>query len=330
MKGARAAAPCRVDLGGGTLDIWPLGLLAGPSVTVNVAVSVMAEAELRPRDEGWCIETVSAPRTADALEALIDQPSVRLPARIAQALTLPPAAIRLRTASPQGAGLGASSALAIALIGAAERALGRPCAAADARTALVRDIEVQMMGRPTGVQDQYPPQLGGALAIEHRPGVTQVRRLEVDLEALGARLIVAYSGESHISGDTNWHVVRAALDGDPSVIARLRGIAGVAARLPAALERAAWEELGTLLTAEWQERCQLSRGVSTPKIESLLASASEAGAWGGKVCGAGGGGCIAVMAPPARRGAVIGALEAGGASVLEARPTDRNLEVSAI
>ena len=66
---------------------------------------------------------------------------------------------------------------------------------------------------------------------------------------------------------------------------------------------------------------------STPLIEELLAVADAAGAWGGKVCGAGGGGCIAVLAPPERRVEVADALTGAGAVILDARPAGEPLRV---
>lgn len=330
LRPARARAACRVDLGGGTLDIWPLGLLVSPGRTVNVAIDVWAEAAITPRRHGWRIELDQGAWDADSREALIEIDAVRLPARVAHALSLPPATIQLASASPRGAGLGASSAIAVALIGAIEQARGETPRDVHTRAVLIRDIEAQMMGRPTGVQDQYPAQLGGALAIDYHPGEVTVRRLRVDLEALAERLVVAYSGQSHISAETNWHMVRACLDGDAEVLGRLRAIAAIAAQMPTALEAGDWPSLGRLVSAEWDQRCRLAEGVSTPLVERLLARALDDGAWGGKVCGAGGGGCIAVLTPPADRAAVCAGLEAEGAQILGAKPTDCGLILVAL
>lgn len=330
MRRGNARAACRVDLGGGTLDIWPLGLLASPSQTVNVAIDVWARATVEPRRHGWRIELDRGTFEADDLETLKSIESARLPARVADALTLPPATVRLSSESPRGAGLGASSAIAIALVAAIEHALDRTPTRADQRAALLRDVEAQMMGRPTGMQDFYPPELGGALAISYGLGKVEARRLDADLSALGARLIVAYSGQSHISADTNWLMVRACLDGDPNVLENLRAIAGVASRMPDAIESADWPALGRLMATEWEHRRRLADGVSTPKIESMLGAAIGTGAWGGKVCGAGGGGCVAVLVPPEKRATVCAAMEAEGATILEAKPTPDAHRVGAL
>jgi D-glycero-alpha-D-manno-heptose-7-phosphate kinase len=149
----------------------------------------------------------------------------------------------------------------------------------------------------------------------------------VDLAALGRSLVVAYSGLSHFSAGQNWQVVRRRLDGDPEVTAHFTGIAEAAAAMPAALEAGDFAGAGELMAREWSHRRRLAAGISTPGIERLLAAASAAGAWGGKACGAGGGGCVAVLCPATRRKAVAAALAGVGGTVLAARPAGEPLHV---
>ena len=111
---------------------------------------------------------------------------------IVRATNLPPGEIRIASGSPRGAGLGASSALTVALLAlselVAESRLSRSVAE---RSAMARDLEARLMGLPTGLQDHYPGQLGGLLEIAHEPGGERVNRLDVDLESLGESLLVA-------------------------------------------------------------------------------------------------------------------------------------------
>jgi D-glycero-alpha-D-manno-heptose-7-phosphate kinase len=153
------------------------------------------------------------------------------------------------------------------------------------------------MGLPTGLQDHYPALLGGALEIRHLPGGEEVRRLEVDLARLGASLLVVYTGQSHFSAGNNWEVLKRRLDGDPEVVRAFDGIAAAATALVEALAAADLAEVGRLMSEEWRWRRTLAPGISTPAIEAVLAAAISAGAWGGKACGAGGGGCVAVLGP---------------------------------
>lgn len=348
---------CRVDLAGGTLDIWPLGLLHPGAVTVNLAVDLPVTCrvaappgggspryriELGGRGEAETASSETASSETAAFEAehlaeLLSDPATSLPAQVLDVLAMPPVTLTLTSASPRGGGLGASSALAVAMIAACETWLGGeaegiseasdPVATAARRTALARDVEARLMSLPTGIQDHWPGQLGGALALAHRPGGTDVRRIDVDLEALGESLLVAYTGVSHFSAGQNWQVVRRRLDGEAEVIELFSGIARVAAEAEEALAAGDLPRLGALVGEEWSLRRQLAPGVSVPEVEAILDAATGAGAWGGKVCGAGGGGCIAVLAPNTSRAAVAEAVLATGYELLPLRPAATGLSV---
>jgi D-glycero-alpha-D-manno-heptose-7-phosphate kinase len=216
----------------------------------------------------------------------------------------------------------------VALIAAAEAAFDRPAASADRRAAMARDLEARLMGLPTGTQDHYAALLGGALEILHRPGGELVRRIEADLEALAASLLVIYSGQTHFSARQNWLVVRRRLDGDPAVTALLAGIAEVASGMAPALAAGDLRRVGAAMGEEWRLRRRLAPGVSTPAIERLLEVAAAGGAWGGKACGAGGGGCVAVLCPADRREALAARLHDAGGQILSARPVAGPLSVS--
>jgi D-glycero-alpha-D-manno-heptose-7-phosphate kinase len=323
-----AKAHCRVDLAGGTLDIWPLGLLHPGARTVNVAVDIPVRVELTRLDQGFRLVSEGETLQAASAAELGRLEGASLPGLLAEQMEWPPVEIRLKSGSPRGGGLGASSALVVAMIAAGEVLLGREASTAEARSALARDLEAVLMGFPTGRQDHFAALLGGALEIRHEPGGERVRRLDVDLEALGAGLVVAYTGESHLSAATNWQVVRRRLEAEPETVRCFAGIAAAAEAMVPALEAGRFEEVGRLMAEEWRHRSRLAAEVSTPGIEALLARAAAAGAWGGKACGAGGGGSIAVLAPAERRAGVIEALSGAGARVLAASPTASELEVS--
>ena len=184
------------------------------------------------------------------------------------------------------------------------------------------------MGLPTGIQDHYPALLGGALEILHQPGGEVVRRLAVDLDQLGRCLIVAYSGGSHLSAANNFEVVARRLRGDRATTERLSSIAEAAVAMAASLDAGNLARAGGEMTAEWKARRELAPVVSTSQVEHILDAARVAGAWGGKVCGAGGGGCVAILAPPAARDAVAAAVAALGHPVLDCRPTKNGLRLS--
>ena len=329
-KSVRARARCRVDLGGGTLDIWPLGLFFAGAQTVNVALDVVVEVTLTPRRAGYRLRSESADVELGTVEELAADREGALPGVVAAALGLPPVDIDVRSASPRGGGLGASSAVTVALIAAGDRLLGRPPRDAARTARLARDLEARLMRLPTGTQDHYPALLGGGLVVAFTPGGETVRRMTVDLDALGRHLLLVYTGHSHFSAATNWEIIRRCLEADPDVHGLLQGIADVASALPAPLEAGDFAQAGALVAREWSLRRQLAESVTVPVVDDMLAAASELGAWGGKACGAGGGGCVAILAPAERREAIAKALVAQGGAVVEARPTSASLELDEV
>lgn len=319
---------CRADFAGGTLDIWPLGLLHPGARTINVALDLAVEVRLESRRQGFVVSQNGERLECDQLAALAAAPGGALVGAVALAEGLPPFSIDIASASPRGAGLGASSALAVALLAAAEVQLhGGLIRSAAARAAVARDLEARLMGLPTGLQDHFPAQLGGVLELVHAPGGEQVRTLPVDLGPLGEHLVIGFTGQSHFSAGANWLVVRRRLEADPFIVERLGEIAAVASRLPAALLAGDWAGVGGLVGEEWAARKQLSGEICTPAIDALLATSRRLGAWGGKACGAGGGGSVLVLAPADRRTAIAAAWQELGAQILPARPTARRLEL---
>jgi D-glycero-alpha-D-manno-heptose-7-phosphate kinase len=323
-----AKAWCRVDLAGGTLDIWPLGLFHREARTVNVAVDLAVSVRLRPAAESYRVLQGESVVDAGSAAELASHPESALIGVAAVALDLPPFEALLASESPRGGGLGASSAMTVAFLTAAEEAFDRPRSQPHERVAMARDLEARLMGLPTGIQDHYPALLGGALEIRPLPGGERVRRLDVDLPALAASLVVVYSGQSHFSAGNNWQVVRRRLEGEPEITGLFEGIAAVAAELSPALEAGELSRVGKLMSREWSYRRRLAAGISTPVLEDLLQAAASQGAWGGKACGAGGGGCLAILGPPEQRSAIVAALERAGGKVLPASPTGLPLEIS--
>ena len=296
-------------------------------MTVNVAIDVAVEVSIEPARDRYSVRQGELRVEAAAPRELAAEPEGVLVGLVAGALSLPPLAATLRSGSPRGGGLGASSAMVVALIAAAEETFDLPRSTAGKRVAMARDLEARLMGLPTGIQDHYAALLGGALEIRHLPGGELVRRLEIDPEALAASLLVVYTGQSHFSAGQNWQVVRRRLDAEPEVTALLTGIAAVAGQAAVALAAGDLERLGAAMGEEWRWRRRLAAGISTPAIERLLDLAAAAGAWGGKVCGAGGGGCIAVLCPADRRADLADRLNRAGGQVLPARPVSRPLQV---
>ncbi len=323
MSSARAW--CRVDLAGGTLDIWPLGLLHPNARTINLAIDLPVEVELRARPEGYVVEQGDKRIEVASVSELLATPETALIGVVAEAMAWPPLEVQLSSGSPRGGGLGASSAIMVA---AGERLLGLPGSENPRLAALARDLEVKLMHLPTGVQDHFPALMGGALEISYPPGGVEVRRLDVDLKQLGKHLLVVYTGQSHFSAGKNWQVIRRRLDGETAARVQFDGIAASAEELAEALRAGDFEEVGRAMLREWSFRQQLAPGISTAAIEKGLTLALDLGAWGGKACGAGGGGSVALLLPEAQKEKISAALTEAGFEILPALPTAEPLLVA--
>jgi D-glycero-alpha-D-manno-heptose-7-phosphate kinase len=324
-----SSAPTRIDLAGGTIDIWPLYLFHDGATTLNAAISLRAHVTLERRDDGG-IELVSIDtnrRThARHWSELTSASELPLLALLARHYRLENATLTTRGESPAGAGIAGSSALTIATCGALARFTGASLAPEDLLQ-VAMNVECQTIRVPTGVQDYRPALYGGVAAIDL--GVAGIRRvgLEVDPRELERRIVLAYTGAPRNSGTNNWEITKRHIDGDSEIFDCFERIRDASARMRDALLAGDWDEVGRQITNEWTTRKRLAPGVTTPEIEALIATATRAGATAAKVCGAGGGGCLFCYGPPAARGAIAEALAAGGARLLDYRIDVEGLKV---
>jgi D-glycero-alpha-D-manno-heptose-7-phosphate kinase len=313
------SAPTRIDLAGGTIDIWPLYLFHPGACTLNAAISLRAHAEIEPRTDGRVelrsIDTdtrVVAAHSSD-LTGTGELPLLSLMAR---EFGLQNATLITRGESPAGAGIAGSSALTVAACGALARWSARPMTN-DQLLEVSMNVECQTIRVPTGVQDYRPALYGGVAAVELAAAGIRRVALDVDPAELERRIVLAYTGAPRNSGTNNWEITKRHIDGDPHVFDCFERIRDTASAMRAALERSDWDEVGRQISKEWENRRLLAPGVSTPAIDDLIARAASAGATAAKVCGAGGGGCLFCYGPPVARDRIAAALTEGGARVLE-------------
>ncbi len=326
-----SSAPTRIDLAGGTLDIWPLYLFHERAQTLNVAISLPARAEIVPEPSGRVVivsedsgETVAA----SSCEALDPDGPLPLLSRLVRHFGAGGLRLTTRAESPVGAGIAGSSAMNVAVCGALAAWTGTALEE-DTLLTTVQNIEAQVIRVPTGGQDYRPAFFGGISAVELN--VDRVRRvaLDVDPRAIEARIVLAYTGASRNSGINNWDVTRRHLDGDRGVFDRFERIRDIAVAMRGALERGDWADVARQVAAEWANRQALAPGVTTPALDRLIARAQAAGASGAKVCGAGGGGCLFCVGEPDAAPAIRQALADGGARVLDFHVDLEGLQVRA-
>jgi D-glycero-alpha-D-manno-heptose-7-phosphate kinase len=326
-----SSAPTRIDLAGGTYDIWPLYLFHEKAQTINAAINLRARCTLTSRRDYRVLlisdDTGEEIDVADPSALPLDR--LPLVSRLVRHFGARGLEVRTKAESPVGAGIAGSSAMIIALTGALAAWTGRPMSDEDVLTTAM-NIEAQVIGVPTGVQDYRPAFYGGISAIELAVGGVRRVSLDVDAQNLERRLVLAYTGASRNSGINNWDVMVRRINGDEGVINAFEAIGQAAASMRDALEAGDWPAVGVLMAAEWQARKHLAPGVTTPEIDQLLERARFAGALAGKVCGAGGGGCLVCLVDPQRKAEVEASLAVGGANVLPFRIETEGLVVTKV
>jgi D-glycero-alpha-D-manno-heptose-7-phosphate kinase len=324
-----ASAPTRIDLAGGTIDIWPLYLFHEGAATLNAAISIRAHVRIEPRTDGR-IELISVDTDRHAVAAhwseLTASNDLSLLALLARHYRLENATLTTRGESPAGAGIAGSSALTIAACGALARYTGASMRAEDLLQ-IAMNVECQTIRVPTGVQDYRPALHGGIAAVELN--VDGIRRIQLDVDPreLERRIVLAYTGAPRNSGTNNWEITKRHLDGDREIFDCFERIRDTAAAMRDALQRGDWDEVGFQISKEWENRKRLAPGVTTSAIDDLIERAAAAGATAAKICGAGGGGCLFCYGPPTARGAIGEALARGGARLLDYRIESEGLRL---
>lgn len=322
----RVKSPTRVDLAGGTLDLWPIYSFLGHAKTINVAIDIYTYAEIT---------------ALEGSEIKIDAPAIQLSvtfANLKEALSSentnisfikphleywrPEGGFHLyfHSESPIGGGLGGSSSLTISLIHAFSL-FTKKIKTPDEMVLLASNMEAQLLHKPTGTQDYYPPIFGGLLSLHYGYGGCQVEKLSTDLfSTLEKHFLLVYTGSPHHSGFNNWQVLKALIDGDKKTFENLKSLGFVAENLYQVLFQKDWQALPKIFKEEFKFRTQLSDSFSSPEIERLEKIALKEGADAVKICGAGGGGCVFVWVKPEMRTRVKEALQEHKFKVLDAKP----------
>jgi D-glycero-alpha-D-manno-heptose-7-phosphate kinase len=329
-----SSAPTRVDLAGGTIDIWPLYLFHPGAATVNFATSMRAHCRIETRndrrivlesqDRGLAFET-----TLDALDDLLKEERLELISKLVHFFK-PTTGFHLTANSqaPAGAGLGGSSALAVACVGALNRLVGNRYPERKFIT-IVANIETTVIRVPAGFQDYYPAFYGSTSCIHFRPDGIEREALEVDDAELESRIVICYTGEPRLSGTNNWDIMKRHIDGDPELFQLFEGIRDSAIAMRSALLADDWERVRKIMRAAYPNRKRLAPAVATPQMERLVEIALANGAEAAKICGAGGGGCIAFLCAAGRKGDVERSLAAQkGAEVLDWKVSREGLVVT--
>lgn len=319
--GVVAQAPCRVDLAGGTVDIWPLYLFHPGAVTVNFGLNILTTCRIGPqsgkRIHLKSLDTGREDRFANFAELCGAKKLEHALAANLVKFFAPDGGFTMEThsESPAGAGISGSSAMMIATTAALARFTERELGLEEIRV-IAQNVEAQLIKVPTGCQDYYPALYGGVNAIHlgedgiHREGIA------VAPEEIDRRFVLAYTGAPRQSGINNWEVFKAHIDGDRRVHRNFDRITEIAQGMHTALTHSKWDDVARLLREEWKLRRTNAPGITTPLIEKLIATALKNGGRAAKVCGAGGGGCVIFFVEEDARERVSDAVGRAGGTVL--------------
>jgi D-glycero-alpha-D-manno-heptose-7-phosphate kinase len=329
-----AQAPCRADLAGGTIDLWPLYLFHPSALTINFAVEILTTCRVRPL-RGKHIQLRSRDTRREESFTSLDQLNRAkkfrhpLAARLVQ-FFVPQQGLEIETdsQSPAGAGISGSSALMIATTAALARFTGRSFSLEQMRV-IAQNVEAQLINVPTGCQDYYPALYGGVSAIHLDIDGIHREAVPMEPEEIASRFVLAYTGAPRQSGINNWEVFQSHINGDRHVFRNFEQISQIARAMHKGLLRRDWNEVARLLREEWKLRRTNAPGITTPLIDKLVSVSAKNGGLGAKVCGAGGGGCVVFLVEPDAKIRVAQAIGENGAQVLPLRVAREGVRIAA-
>lgn len=309
----------RVDLLGGTIDLWPINLILKNTVTLNLATNLKARVVVKKLEQTknttclkivskdydsikeWTKEKLSKELVSDGgfhewnfVLQIIDYFSLLHSGLL----------IELESGSPPGAGLGGSSAMGITLYKALSRFENKVYKNEEALQ-IVSSIEARILNcGPTGHQDYYPALYGGILALHSEVSGVKVEQLfcEELKSIIKKRVTLVYTGEKRLSGINNWEVYKRFFDGDQIVIQGLKTISEFSHLAYQNIKQKKYDDFIELISKEGAVRRVLFSGIMTPSMDQLFENLkNNFHEIGIKVCGAGGGGCFLLIHKEADR-----------------------------
>jgi len=307
-----AKAPCRIDLSGGTLDLWPLYLSQSDEFHVvnNMAINVYAYAELRTqRAQSFSLQIYSKDlkkkktyKSLSQIKKALMKSSKEEPLRWLLRVFFhfwhkagcPQKSFSLTSWSeiPPGSGLGGSSVMAVSVAKACLAVFDLRYTRWKLHSTLC-NLETVEIEHPGGEQDSIPALFGGLLSFSQ--GIEEKKVFKhADLLAknISKRILLAYTGKPHHSGINNWDVYKAFVEKDKRVQAALRKIAEVSKKMCISFEKNDTKTLAKLLKKEYESRKLLSPRIHIAEYDQIFKAAQNFQCQAMKACGAGGGGSL--------------------------------------
>ena len=316
----RSKAPLRLGLAGGGTDVSPYSDMYGGAI-LNATINLFAYASIVPRQDGKII--LHAVDKGETLE-LKSENSLPLNGkldllkgiynRIVRDFTNKPLSFELTTIvdAPPGSGLGSSSTLVTAVVGAFTEWLKIPLGEYDIAQ-LAYQIERIDLGYAGGKQDQYAATFGGVNFMEFFDNgkvIVNPLRIRSDiLSELTYNMVLYYTGTSRLSSNIIEKQQQSIRRNHTASVNAMHKTKEIAIRIKEAILKGDLDRIGEIMHEGWQYKKQLAKGISNENIDTIYNAVRKAGALGGKISGAGGGGYMFFYCPGNTRFAVIDTLK---------------------
>ncbi|MEZ5082764.1 MAG: dehydrogenase [Bacteroidales bacterium] len=322
----RSKAPLRLGLAGGGTDVAPYSDIYGGAI-LNATVNMYAYATIQPRTDGKIIlnsldnNSKRAYKSADQLEidGLFDL-AKGIYNRVVKDFTGKNLAFELTTFvdAPPGSGLGTSSTLVVAILGAFAEWLSLPLGEYDLAH-LAYEIERVDLNMAGGKQDQYAATFGGVNFMEFfnedKVIVNPLRIKPVYLNELAFNLLLYYTETSRLSSRIIETQSRNVMENNTISIEATHNLKQQAIRMKEAVLKGELDQIGEILDFGWQNKKKMAIGISNKSIDDIYDAAIQSGASGGKMSGAGGGGFMIFYCPNNTRIKVIESLKKFGGGI---------------
>ena len=319
----RSRAPLRIGLAGGGTDVSPFSDIYGGSI-LNATINLYAHASITPREDGKIVIHAidrNERYEFDSLPTLEIDGKLDLQRgvynRIVRDFTNKPLSFELTTFmdAPSGSGLGTSSTLVVAIIGAFVEWLKLPLGEYDIAR-LAYSIEREDLKMAGGKQDQYAATFGGVNFMEfyekNNVIVNPLRIRDEVLRELEFHLILYYTDISRESATIIEEQAKNVEVSKESSIEATKNLKIQAVRMKEAILKNELSEIGEILDYGWQNKKKMANKISNPIIDQTYQAAMAAGASGGKISGAGGGGFMIFYCPGNSKYQVMTALNSMG------------------
>lgn len=319
----QARAPARIDFAGGPSDVAPFCIEEGGAV-VNAAINIYAYVQGETtKDNSYRItsENFDISATFASYQDLIDRDVTEihfLQKMVQHVRPTQGVDLFVRSQAPPGAGLGSSGAVGVATLAVLKSLTGANIDLARLAIEAV-EVETQMAAVVGGCQDQIAAVNGGFQFIKVKEEGVEVQQLSIQeytIAELEARSLLCYTGQARLSGGVISEVMLDYQRGDKRTRAVLRRIRDIAALIRDALMSGNVDDFAELVKENWQQRRQLHPAISTNETDTLMEVALREGAVGGKLLGAGGGGCVYLICGLSSIGKVTRSIEKLGVRVL--------------